>query len=95
VEAEAVKRSFEFNPSPLECAEEFATWSGDDQAAFFEHLGKLFAKWGKHRRDSQVYYIGERLRAWGVGRQFVADLADAFDDGAQRTTHATDHEKGK
>lgn len=71
-----MKRTFEFSPSPLEVAEEVATWNSQDQAAFFEHLYRKFAGWGAHLKDMQVIGIGQALRdQWPNAAQMVRELA--------------------
>lgn len=73
-----MKRTFEFNPSPLELAREFATWNSEDQAHFFEFVRREFTNWenGSYGKDMQVLGIGKALRAhWPDAAQMVRELA--------------------
>lgn len=71
-----MKQTFQFHPTPLECAEEFANWSDDEQARFFAHVEHLFAEWGVHDKNVQLLGIGKLLRAhWPEAARLLCELA--------------------
>lgn len=76
-----MKRTFDFAPTPLELAKEFATWSSEDQAAFLEHVRRIFVSWGACQKDMQVLGVGHALRDhWPETAQLVRDLAADAED---------------
>ena len=85
-----MKRTFEFSPSPAECASEFASWSDMDQAAFFEHMCRIFNNWGAFQRDTQALGIGRELKKWPHALRLLREIvADAESPATGQSTIPT------
>lgn len=71
-----ITREFSIDITPQEAAEQFANWESDDQAAFFDAVGKIAAKWPGAVWCQQSYSIVRELD--GRGKHVVQSLADHF-----------------
>ncbi len=80
-----MRRMHEFNPTPLEMAQEFAAWSSEEQAGFLQHVATIFHDWGSHKKDMQVLGIGHALRDhWPDAVQLVRELAADTEEAAEK-----------
>lgn len=76
-------RTFDVTLSPDDVAALFCEMNDDEQAQFFEHVGRRMAEWGAFKRDTQVISIAEHMNECectkaGLGREWVLGLGDAL-----------------
>lgn len=71
-----IKREFEIDITPYEAAEAFTDWDSDDQAAFFDAVGRISSKWPGAGWCQQSYGIVRVVD--GGGRNVIQSLADHF-----------------
>ena len=74
-----IKRTIDLELEWLEAAGWFAHASESDQAAFLNHVGRVFGSWGAARRDQQMCNI----KYGGLnenGGEFLTQLAAWYQD---------------